>query len=321
MPSSSSTAPRQHLTAVLQALLVTFLWSTSWVLIKIGLVDLPPLGFAALRYLLASLILLGFLLRDRDSRSRLARLTRGDWLLLGALGLVMYSLTQGAQFVALGQIPAVMLNLVLSFTPVFVGVLSIRTLGEPLSRQQCLGVLVLLVGATLYLGFAWPARGHLFGLVVAVVGMASNGCAALLGRYVNRSDRFRPLLVTTVSMTIGSVALFLTGLAVEGMPQLEARHWLIVGWLAVVNTAFAFTLWNHTLGRLTATESSVINNTMLIQIAVLAWVFLDESLSGRQIAGVLVAAVGVLLVQVRLRPAPLTRAAREGAPEKAAEPD
>ena len=122
-------------------------------------------------------------------------------------------------------------------------------------------------------------------------------------------------------MTIGSVALFLTGLAVEGVPQLEARHWLIVGWLAVVNTAFAFTLWNHTLGRLTATESSVINNTMLIQIAVLAWVFLDEALSGRQILGVLVAAVGALLVQVRLRPAPLSRAARADARETAVEPD
>ena len=43
-----------HTRAVLQALLVTFLWSTSWVLIKFGLTGIPPLTFAGLRYSLAS---------------------------------------------------------------------------------------------------------------------------------------------------------------------------------------------------------------------------------------------------------------------------
>lgn len=85
------------------------------------------------------------------------------------LGLVMYTLTQGAQFVALGKIPAVMVNLVLTFTPVFVALLSMPLLGERLTWVQWLGVLVLVAGATLYLGFAWPARGHLFGLAVAGV--------------------------------------------------------------------------------------------------------------------------------------------------------
>ena len=46
-----------HVTAVFQALFVTFLWSTSWVLIKIGLVDIAPLTFAGLRYGLAFLCL------------------------------------------------------------------------------------------------------------------------------------------------------------------------------------------------------------------------------------------------------------------------
>jgi len=46
-------------------------------------------------------------------------------------------------------------------------------------------------------------------------------------------------------------------------------------------------------------ESSVINNTMLIQIAVLAWVFLGEGLNGRAIAGLALAGAGTLIVQVR----------------------
>jgi len=47
----------ERVTAVLQALFVTFLWSTSWVLIKIGLEQIPALTFAGLRYSLAFLCL------------------------------------------------------------------------------------------------------------------------------------------------------------------------------------------------------------------------------------------------------------------------
>jgi len=41
---------RSHLIPALQALFVTFLWSSSWVLIKFGLEEIPPLTFAGLRY-------------------------------------------------------------------------------------------------------------------------------------------------------------------------------------------------------------------------------------------------------------------------------
>ena len=53
--SKFATAPsRLHLQAVLTALFVTFLWSTSWVLIKLGLrASLPTVTFAGLRYGLA----------------------------------------------------------------------------------------------------------------------------------------------------------------------------------------------------------------------------------------------------------------------------
>jgi drug/metabolite transporter (DMT)-like permease len=56
-------------------------------------------------------------------------------------------------------------------------------------------------------------------------------------------------------------------------------NWATVLWLAVVNSAIAFTLWNRILRTLTAMDPSIINNTMLFQITLLAWVFLGEALS------------------------------------------
>jgi drug/metabolite transporter (DMT)-like permease len=94
-----------------------------------------------------------------------------------------------------------------------------------------------------------------------------------------------------------------SGILTQGLPHLSPLNWGIVAWLAVVNTAFAFTLWNHTLRTLPAMESSIINNTMLIQIALLAWIFLGERLNGQEIAGMLVVALGVMVVQLGRRPA------------------
>ena len=99
-------------------------------------------------------------------------------------------------------------------------------------------------------------------------------------------------------MAVGGAALLLAGVALEGWPRLDGVGWLIVAWLAIVNTAVAFTLWNHTLRTLTAVESSVVNNTMTIQIAVLAILFLGERLAPVQIGGLVLAALGAAVVQV-----------------------
>jgi drug/metabolite transporter (DMT)-like permease len=106
-----------------------------------------------------------------------------------------------------------------------------------------------------------------------------------------------------VSMGVGALVLLGTGVTTQGLPTMTFTTGLIVAWLAIVNTAFAFTLWNATLRHLTAVESSVINNTMLIQIAALAWVFLGEALSALQLAGIAVVTIGTLVVQWRRAPA------------------
>ena len=93
------------------------------------------------------------------------------------------------------------------------------------------------------------------------------------------------------------MGLLVVGLTTQGLPSLDFGSWGIILWLAIVNTAFAFTLWNHTQRRLTAVESSIINNTMTIQIAILAWLFLGETLNAKGLAGLTLAVAGALLVQ------------------------
>lgn len=287
-----------HTTAVLQALFVTFLWSTSWVLIKFGLDDIPALTFAGLRYFVAFLVLLPFYFFSGQAQA-MRRLTRRDLALLALLGLLYYTITQGSQFLGLSLLPATNFSVLLNGTALVVAVLGIYLLREYPTRRQWLGMGVFLAGVALFFfPFDFPP-GAAVGYLVAAVHILATSLSSILGREVNRRHTVSPLTVTTVSMGIGATLLLGLGLAVEPAPRLDLRSGLLVLWLAVVNTALAFTLWNKTLRTLTATESSVINNTMLIQIAVLAWVFLGEALAPLQIIGLLVVAAGALLVQLQ----------------------
>jgi drug/metabolite transporter (DMT)-like permease len=302
-----------RLGAVLQALVVTFLWSTSFVLVKQGLSEIPPLTFAGLRYGLAALCLAPFALRGDSGRS-LRRLTRRRWAELALLGLLLYAVTQGTIFIGLQRLPAVTVNLLLNLTSPLVAALGIVLLGERPGVLQWAGILLFVGGAIVFFFPAQLETGAAPALAAVILGVAANAGAVVLGRSINRDQSLGPLPVTAASMAIGAAALLLAGAAVQGVPRLGPRPWVVIAWLAVVNTAIAFTLWNRTLRTLTAAESSVLNGTMLVQVALLAWLFLDESLTLRQIAGMALAGVGAVAVQVRGRsPAEAASRARPAA--------
>ena len=287
-----------HVAAVLQALLVTVLWSSSWVLIKFGLEDIPALTFAGLRYTLAFVVLAPLVVIRPEHREAVRSLDRQQWVQLGVLGLVFYTLTQGAMFMALANMPAMPTSLILSFSPAAVALLGIPLLGEYPNRLQWGGMAVFLAGILIYF-FPFDMAIRVLGLTAALVGLVTNVISTVMGRAVNRRRDLHPVVVTVVSMGVGSLALLALGIVVQGLPHLDARSWGLVLYLAVVNTAFAFTLWNHTLRQLTAMESSIINNTMLLQIVILAWIFLDEPLGWKAALGIALAATGALMVQLR----------------------
>jgi drug/metabolite transporter (DMT)-like permease len=287
--------------AIGQALFVTFLWATSWVLIKIGLEDLHlgPISFAGLRYALAAAILLPFGIGAlRRARGPIGR---GLAMRVAIYGLFFVAITQGAQFAALALLPATAVSLVLSATPLAVAAIALARRQEQPGGLQLIGVGLLVAGTILYFGLFAPGPGRLAGLAVAAVCLVAAAASTHIGRDLARDAMSRlggPLGLTATSMGAGAVVLLAAGLLLEGWPSLDARAWAIIAWLAVVNTAFAFTLWNHTLRTLTAVESSVVNNTMTIQIAILAVLFLGERLAAVQVAGLVLAATGAAVVQV-----------------------
>jgi drug/metabolite transporter (DMT)-like permease len=256
--------------------------------------SLSPLTFAGLRYGCAAVVLWIWVLAT-PARRHVAALGRRDVVGLALLGVGFYAVTQGAQFVAIDNQPAATTSLVLSLTPLAVVWVGARTIAERASGRQLGGSALVAAGAWIY--FAGELAATTIGMVAALVGLAANTISSVAGRSVNRRAAQPPVVVTAVSMTIGAALLMIVGTGLDGLPVLTLRAGLIVAWLAVVNTALAFTLWNLSLRHLSAVESSGINNLMLIQIAVLAWIFLGEAPGLWGFVGIGVVSTGVFLTQ------------------------
>nr|HPJ24233.1 DMT family transporter [Bacillota bacterium] len=167
------------------------------------------------------------------------------------------------------------------------------------TRNNIIGVIIFLCGMLIYFLPLTETGGVITGYIVMTIGLLANAIATMLGRKVNMERQVSPVIVTTISMAIGGFLLLGTGVATETITTISINYVLLTVLLAVLNTAFAFSLWNKTMQVLTSVESSIINNTMLVQIAILSWLFLDEKFTLKAVTGIIVVSIGVFLVQYR----------------------
>ncbi|MCK4279415.1 MAG: EamA family transporter, partial [Candidatus Thorarchaeota archaeon] len=289
---------RTYLMAVLLALVVTALWASSWIIIKFGLEEIPPITYAGLRYGLAAAILLGLILANKESRSIVMMQRRRWWIAVAGYGIIFVTVTQGTQFVSLSLLPAITVSLILNLTPIVVLLLSMGLLRERPSIDQIGFILLGVVGIIAYFYPKDLGEVALFGLIVTVVGLLANSLSAVVGRAINRNRTAPALVITGISMAFGAAILLVWGFVTEGVPTLSLISWTYIIWLSVVNTALAFTLWNKAMQHIRAVDMSLIQSTMMPQIVILSVIFLGEVPTILDWIALSLIAISVLLVQV-----------------------
>ena len=281
-----------HTAALIMGFIATTLWASSFVLVKMALPHMGPLTIGGLRYFLGFLILLPFL---RSRRRRQAPRHR-PWLLLVAIGLSAYTLGNGASFWALEYLSATAASFAISTVPLFMLVIGALRLAEIPTRRQIFGVFLGLLGGLLFFSPGFAAQEAL-GLAILAVGLLGFILFSALGREVAREKNVGTVALTAFPLAFGGGGLLLLALPLEGLPVAPLGPWLIILWLAVVNTALAYILYNHALQTLTALEMSVMLNLSPIGTALLAWLLLGERLTVLQGLGIVVIVIAAVLVQ------------------------
>lgn len=289
---------RHHWVAIATAFFVTILWSSSFVIIKFGLLEIPPLIFAGLRYTFAALILVIAALAFPSPQKEIRSLSKRWWGRLILYGVVYYSITMGTQFVGLLLLSATTVSFILNFTIILVVMLAFVFLHERPNLKQIILVFIAVVGAFLYFFPVDILTSSLLGILVVVISLIANAFSAIIGREINRSQQVSALVVTATSMMIGAILLLVAGFLTTPTFILSLNGIIIIVWLAVVNTALAFTLWNQSMQRLTALESTIINSTMLVQIAILSFLFLGEVITLFDWIGIILVMTAAMLIPV-----------------------
>src|SRR5256884_9782901 len=96
-------------------LILCGIWGSTWLFIKLGLADLPPLTFAGIRFLLASIILSALILARGVRWPR----SRHDWFLIAIVGLLQFTLNYGLVFWGEQYVPSGLAAVLQSTFPAF----------------------------------------------------------------------------------------------------------------------------------------------------------------------------------------------------------
>jgi drug/metabolite transporter (DMT)-like permease len=283
----------QRIVAIGESALATIIWASSFVFVKIDLEYMGPLTIGGFRYFLAFLVLLPFLVRK--GRIRQPR-SRGMWLRLFAIGISAYTLGNGALFLGLKYLPATTVSFLMSLSPLLILIGAAVWLKEIPTGWQVFGIIVSLLGSVLFFSMGFQS-GEPVGIMIVIVGLIGFMLFGVLGREIAKGKQLDTLTLTTIPLAIGGGFLLLIAFPLEGMPLLSTKSVGIVLWLAVVNTALAYVLYNHSLQILTALEMNMMLNLTPLGTALLAWWLLGERLGFVQIIGMVVMITGVIFVQ------------------------
>ena len=147
-------------------------WSSTWLVIKIGLRDLPPVSFVALRFVVAILVLLAISI----GRARLLPRSHADYLVLTVTGLFMFGLNYTLLFWAELHVSSGLAAVIQASIPIFGMIFAHWMLpDEPLRWQRLFGALVAIAGVGLICARLLSFNGWLafLGGVAITIGAAS----------------------------------------------------------------------------------------------------------------------------------------------------
>ncbi len=285
---------RARLLAILQGLLVTVIWSSSYVFSKYGLGYVGPFTIMGLQYLIAFGVLAPLIAQRKQA---LRAIPRPTWHRLLLMGVFAYPLGNGAMVWGLQYVPAATGAIMMSLSPLLVLVGGVFWLHEKPSTWQTLGVLVVVGGSLMFFSPGAHAAGEPIGLAAVTAAVFGYMVFSLLGRDIARDGDADTLTLTAVPILVGGLVLLALAVLFEDFPPRTWQGWAVILWLALIDTALAYLLYYRALRTLTALEVNVLISLAPLGTALFGWLLLNEALFFVQIAGMLLVLLGVVVVQ------------------------
>lgn len=278
-------------------LLAPLFWGGAFGSTKHVLTELPPLTVAAIRFLLAGLLMTGWVCWRGEWNWRIIRESWFSLLILACVGIFGYNalFNIGMQYTS-----AINGALVIVINPVTTSLVAVLFFGERWSWLQGLGAVLSMTGVLIVITRADFSvlqslslnQGDL--LLLGAVLMWT--IYAILGKVVMR--KVSPLLSTAVTMLFGSVLLLVASLPENAWSKVPAASFQVMIellYLAGGATFVAFLIFNIGVREIGASKASAYINLMPVSAVMIAVLFYGEPVTLVHGVGMLCVMSGVLL--------------------------
>ena len=280
-------------------LILCGIWGSTWLFIKLGLKDLPPVTFAGIRFVIGCIVLFAII--------RFRGLTlphdRDDWVLLAITGVLSFTLNYGLVFWGEQHITSGLAALLQATLPAFGLVIAHFYLpGERMTWPKIMGVSLGVLGVAVVFSNQLAIAGG-----KALAGSVALVLSAFFAAYSNvlvkaRGQRLNPAILAAGQMFFGMIPLVIIGLWFEGSPL--RFHWtmragIAMLYLALVGSVLAFLLYYWLVHNMEVTKSMLIALVTPVVAVVLGMVVLREEMNWRTLAGgaMIIAGIGLLIMR------------------------
>lgn len=282
--------------ALLSLLSIYIVWGTTYLVIRIGVEDLPPVLFAGLRWLVAGSI---FYVLMRLKKYTLP--TRNDILHLSISGLLMLGVGNGLVVYAEQVIPSGLTALILTTTPFWmVGIESLLPHGKKLNVNIIVGLFLGLIGVSLIFGggiknlFNTEYLLGIVGLIVAEIGWV---CGTLYSKY--KKVTTQPLMGAAVQMIAAGIVLTAIGLVIgeASVFTFTINSFWAYSYLVLIGSLVGYASYMYAIAHLPVSLVSTYAYVNPIIALFLGWLILSEEITAWVFIASVVILFGVMIVK------------------------
>lgn len=282
-------------------LLLSFIWGTAFVAISAGLADLPPVLFAGIRYDIAGIIMLVYVI---TTGSAWWPQTPSDWAIVAIGSVLVIALYNAFLFVGQQEITSGAAAILIAMNPILATVFARAIL--PSERLSAVGIVGLLLGFGGVALVALPDSANL---------LASDAIASGFVLLAAVSVAFGSVLMQRIETTISTEATVAWSCVIgavllhavsAGLPSESASQAsftttaiLSIVYLAVFASAIGYFIYFRLLDQVGAIEINLVSYAAPVFATVFGWVLLEETISARTILGFLAIFIGFLLIKRR----------------------
>ncbi|HEX8289223.1 MAG TPA: EamA family transporter [Pyrinomonadaceae bacterium] len=278
-------------------LILCLIWGTTWIFIKIGLEDLPPVTFAAARFILAVLILAVVIVFQRLPLPK----TVNEWKLMALTGILQFSVNYSLVFWSEQYISSGLAAVLQAMITVFGLVLAwIFLPAERITRLKIFAVIIGIVGVSVIFIEQLQVNSLMAfaGCVAIVIGAYAAAQASILVKA--KGGGHHPGSMVFAQMICGIPLLVLYALVHEGNPL--NFHWtwravICVLYLTILGTIAAFWLYYWLLSKIESTKAMMISLVTPLIAVIIGAVFLGETIPPQTFFGgiLILASIGLIV--------------------------